>query len=83
MTRFDSERSFTSLNWLVVEKIKIDTNFDLENINDQTACELCFNIFPHGHGILHKLALGSNDPNKTDDQIKAAEFTKKLFEKAK
>ena len=52
----------------------------MENINDQTACSLCFNIFPFAETTLHKLA---KDDDKVDaaDQIKAVELTKDLFEK--
>ena len=65
----------------------LDPTFDLGNINDITACNLCFNIFPEGQGILHKLAKGDDniDDKKsqqgfTADQIKAVERTKALFE---
>ena len=62
----------------------LDPLFDLENINDQTACSLCFNIFPQAESTLHKLAKGegaADDLADAADQIKAVELTKDLFEK--
>ena len=57
-----------------------DPTFDLENINDQTACNLCFNIFPFAETALHKLAKGDDKVDSAADQIKAVELTKELFE---
>ena len=57
----------------------LDQSFDLSNINDQTACNLCFSIFPGAETILHKLAKGNSSNAK--DQILVVNLTTKLFEK--
>ena len=57
----------------------LDQSFDLSNINDQTACNLCFSIFPGAETMLHKLAKGNSSNAK--DQILVVNLTTKLFEK--
>lgn len=57
---FNIEQSFTLMDWIIIEKVNRDASFQLENINDSQKIQLCFNIFPSGHGILHMLALNSN-----------------------
>ena len=62
-----------------MDKIMLDQSFDLSNINDQTACNLCFSIFPGAETALHKLAKGNSSNAK--DQVLVVNLTSELFEK--
>ena len=55
---FDVELSFTLLDMRIMELILKDDNFSVQDIEIEQAIQLCFNIWPGGRGILHKLALG-------------------------
>jgi len=55
---FDVELSFTLLDMRIMELILKDDNFSVQDIEIEQAIQLCFNIWPKGRGILHKLALG-------------------------
>ena len=55
---FDVELSFTLLDMRIMELILKDDNFSVQDIEVEQAIQLCFNIWPGGRGILHKLALG-------------------------
>ena len=82
---FDLELSYTMLDWLICEMEINDGNFSLPDVDLEQKIQLCFNIFPNGRGVLHKLAIGTQgDPEQDDDfavgdQIQAFFATENLF----
>ena len=67
MSSFDVELSFTYLDWTIMDQILLRDDFDVGNVEAEQQLQLCFNIFPQGQGILHKLAVGSADLNRKGD----------------
>ena len=51
-----TELSFTFVDFQIAEKILLDRNFDLHNIDEQSRIQQCFNIYPGMHSAFHKLA---------------------------
>ena len=82
MARFDTEVTFTVLNWKIMDKLIMDPQFDLENTDTELQIEFCYNILPEGSSILHKLS-ASAEGKELGDQIRAIEQTKSLFDVTK
>ena len=78
LARFDTEVTFTLLNWRIIDKLVADSSFDLENTDVELQRDLCFNILPFGRTILHKLSI-SQTTKEIGDQVAAINQTKKLF----
>ena len=53
---FYAEMSFTFLDWLILERILLDADFDLSNLDPETQLIQCFNIYPGLQTVFHKLA---------------------------
>jgi hypothetical protein len=64
------QTTFTWLDWRIIDKIISAERFDINNIDEEQALQLCFNIFPRGMTILHKLAIG-DVKSAAGDQIQA------------
>lgn len=67
MSSFDVELSFTWLDWSIMDQIIMRDDFDVSSVETEQQLQLCFNIFPQGQGILHKLAVGGVDFGKRVD----------------
>lgn len=67
MSSFDVELSFTWLDWSIMDQMLMRDDFDVSNVEAEQQLQLCFNIFPRGQGILHKLAVGGVDFDKKAD----------------
>ena len=59
ISSFDLELSYTLLDWLITESEVKYANFSMSNVEMEQKIQLCFNIFPNGRGVLHKLAIGN------------------------
>ena len=55
---FCVEKSFTLLDWLIIDKAIQKTNFDMFEVYKQRRLQLAMNILPNGKGILHLLSDG-------------------------
>ena len=72
------EKSFTWLDWLIIEKAISEPTFEMSNIADKRKMQLAVNILPDGKGILHCLAALKNANNS---HIEA--FSNELFQMTK
>lgn len=57
---FAIEKSFTWLDWLIIEKAIPNPNYKLSEIADKRKMQLALNILPDGETILHRLAALKN-----------------------
>ena len=53
------EKSFTWLDWLIIEKAILKETFDMDKVSEYRKLQLTLNIMPKGQSILHMLAKAS------------------------
>ena len=63
---FVVEKTFTLLDWLILERAVGKSWFDLSNVDEIQQLQLASTILPNGRGILHMLA--SNTSNEDYDE---------------
>ena len=60
---FAAEKSFTTLDLKIMERIINDKTYDFRNVPKQQRLQMCFNIFPRVRSVFHYL---SKNPNVCD-----------------
>ena len=60
---FAAEKSFTTLDLKIMERIIADKTYDFRNVPKQQRLQMCFNIFPRIKSVFHYL---SKNPNVCD-----------------
>lgn len=53
---FCARLSFTIVDWILLEKIMTDPEFELDEIDQAQRLQLCYNVFPGGDSVFHCLA---------------------------
>jgi len=79
-SNFVVEKSFTWLDWLIMNQAINDPNFDLRTVDVEQKIQLCFNIFPTGRGILHYLAATTSGKHKNSSEAHFYFPAKDLFD---
>ena len=79
-SEFLVEKSFTQLDWLIMNKAIEMNDFDLRDVDNIQKLQLAFNILPDGKGILHVLAENTSHDGKPGHESNAYFIGKDLFE---
>ena len=53
---FALELSFTLLDWIIMERVKVHKTFDFSNVDEKQLLQMSFNIFPRIRSVFHELA---------------------------
>ena len=76
--------TFSLLDWIICDKIIIDSTFNIGDIDEEQQMQLALNIFPGGESLLHKLAHGDKlNRLEQGDKQQAVHATEMIFTTAK
>lgn len=82
-SKFVAETSFTILDWFIIDQLKSNPNFTIDNVDALQQLQLCFNVFPGRKTVLHHLVECTLGNEETQTEILNIQQTAKtLFDVA-